>query len=177
MPRSILAIAFALLVTLPAAAQLDTAAPATPSPQLGLTDPTLTPDLKILYDLERDYQSAVAKAGGAAYAAQFADDGVVLSNKHAAVQGKTAIAAIMNWKPSDYELTWHPDGARMLPGSASGFTWGSYQGRGKDAAGNLVVTTGRYMSLWEKGADGKWKVLMDASNEAPPEPSSCCSIH
>jgi ketosteroid isomerase-like protein len=57
-----------------------------------------------------------------------------------------------------------------------GFTWGRYFGKSKDANGNPIVTTGRYITIWKKQPDGTWKVAMDASSDAPAEPGSCCAL-
>ena len=55
-----------------------------------------------------------------------------------------------------------------------GFTWGQYEGDSKDAEGNPVKKTGRYMTVWKKQPDGSWKVELDASNDGPPE--DCCRL-
>jgi len=148
-------------------------APTTASP---LTQPTLSPGVFLLFDLEHRFAESVAKGGGKAFATWFADDAVTLSNGQPAVLGRGNIAAQTNWDPKVYQLTWTPQGAQMLPSNDAGYTWGHYEGRTKDRNGEPIVTTGRYITLWKKTADGSWKVALDASAQEPPNAGECCSL-
>ncbi len=141
-----------------------------------IVQPTLTTGQSQLMELEGRFQEDVAKGGGKAFATWFAEDAVTLSNGKPVVLGRGAIAAQANWDPKDYSLTWDPEGAQMSPGNDMGFTWGRYFGKSKDARGNPIVTTGRYITIWKKQPDQTWKVAMDASSEAPPEAGSCCTL-
>jgi ketosteroid isomerase-like protein len=141
-----------------------------------IAQPTLTTGQIQLLELEGRFQDDVAKGGGKAFASWFAEDAVTLANGKPAVLGRGAIAAAANWNPQDYSLTWNPEGAQMGPANDMGFTWGRYFGKSKDANGNPIVTTGRYITIWKKQPDGAWKVAMDASSDAPAEPGSCCAL-
>ncbi len=143
---------------------------ASPSP---LLQPTLSPGVMFLYDLEKKFAKATLDGGGKAFAAWFADDAVTIANKQAPVTGHAAIAAAAQWDPKQYQLTWTPQGGQMLPAGDAGYTWGHYEGRALDAQGNAVTTTGRYITLWKKQADGSWKVALDVSNEEPPADCGC----
>jgi ketosteroid isomerase-like protein len=141
-----------------------------------LTNPSLSPEIQFLYQLEAKFAADTVRGGGKAFASWFADDAVTLSNGKAAVVGRAAIAASASWLPQDYQLTWTPEGARLSPAGDMGFTWGHYEGRAKDHNGNPIVNTGRYMTVWKKQPDGSWKVVLDASNEAPPAEGDCCRL-
>lgn len=141
-----------------------------------LTNPSYSPDVAFLFDLERKFAAETAAGGGAAFARWFADDAVTLSNRQAPVIGHAAIAANTTWSPSGYQLTWTPEGGRMSPKGDMGFTWGHYAGVSKDKDGNSVTTSGRYMTVWKKQADGSWKVALDASNEEPAAKEDCCKL-
>ena len=140
-----------------------------------LTDPGASPGIEFLYQLEAKFSADTAKGGGPAFAAWFAPDAVTLSNGKAPVVGHDAIAAGATWTPESYQLTWKPEGARMATSDDMGFTWGHYDGVSKDAEGNTVKTSGRYMTVWKKQSDGQWKVEVDASNDGPA--ADCCSLH
>ncbi len=120
-----------------------------------------------LMKLEGDFESAVAKGGGKAFASWFAEDGMTLNNGQPAVLGQRAIAAQATWDPQTYQLTWFPEGAQVGPSGDTGFTWGHYDARGQDSKGQAVTSSGRYITFWKK-VNGHWKVALDASaNDAP----------
>ncbi len=141
-----------------------------------LTQPTLSPGVILLMELEGRFQKDVETGGGTAFASWFADDGVTLANGKAAVVGKAAIAASAAWSPKDYQLTWTPEGGQMGPQGDMGFTWGHYAGHSVDKAGNPVNTSGRYMTVWKKLPDGEWKVALESSADDVPGGSDCCSL-
>ncbi len=141
-----------------------------------LTQPTITPGALLLMELEGRFQQEVAAGGGKAFARWFADDAVTLSNGRPAVLGRAAIGAQANWDPKTYQLTWAPQGAEMGPSNDMGYTWGHYEGRARDAHGEPVVTTGRYITIWKKQANGEWKVAMDASADEPAAVGECCTL-
>jgi ketosteroid isomerase-like protein len=139
-----------------------------------LTNPGLTPQDQFLYDLEAKFAADTAKGGGKSFGTWFAPDAVTLANGAAPVVGHDAIAASATWTPESYQLRWTPEGARMGPEGDMGFTWGHYEGDSKDAQGNPMKKTGRYMTVWKRQPDGTWKVELDASNDGPAE--DCCRV-
>ncbi|HTX40891.1 MAG TPA: nuclear transport factor 2 family protein [Acidobacteriaceae bacterium] len=166
---------FALSAASPAQ-MLDPLAPKPSTSQAGnpLTDPTLSPGVEMLYQLDAKFSDDTAKGGGAAFAAWFAPDAVTLANGKAPVVGHDAIAAAATWTPASYQLTWIPEGARLAASGDMGVTWGHYTGVSKDQEGNAVKTSGRYMTVWKKQPDGQWKVELDASNDGPA--ADCCRL-
>lgn len=141
-----------------------------------LTDPTMKPGKQFLFDLEARFAKDVAARGGAAFADWFADDGVALSNGKQPLLGRVAIAKSANWDPKVYQLTWTPTDASMGPSGDEGYTWGHYEGKSTDAYGNPVVTSGRYICIWRKQADGSWKVVLDAGSNEPVGAGECCKL-
>ncbi len=148
-------------------------APSTGTP---LTQPTLSPGAMELLTLEGQFAQSVAKGGGAAFAQWFAEDATALNNGKPPVIGRSRIAANATWKPEDYQLTWTPEYAQMGPSGDMGYTWGHYEGTSKDRNGNPVKTSGRYMTIWKKMPDGKWKVVLDASADEPAAAGDCCKL-
>jgi len=132
-------------------------AQAAPNP---LSDPTVKPGKMLLFELE----------------ARFAEDGVALGNGAAPLVGRVAIAKSANWDPRVYQLTWTPTDAQMGPSGDEGFTWGHFEGHSKDANGNPVTTTGRYITIWRKQPNGDWKVALDAGANEPAAAGDCCKL-
>ncbi|MHB1022354.1 MAG: YybH family protein [Acidobacteriaceae bacterium] len=149
--------------------------PAQTTPNL-LTQPTVSPGVIQLMKLEARFENDVIAGGGKAFASWFADDGMTLANGKPPVIGREAIAAQATWSPEDYQLIWTPEGDQMSPQGDMGFTWGHYEGRSKEHNGNPIVTTGRYMTIWKKQPDGRWKVALDSSAKAPPAANECCTL-
>lgn len=141
-----------------------------------LLDSTVKPGKMFLFKLEAQFASDVAAKGGAAFADWFADDGVLLGNGAAPIVGKVAILKSATWSPKDYQLTWTPIDAAMGPSGDMGYTWSHYEGRSKDQNGNPVVTSGRFITIWQKEPDGSWKVVLDAGANEPPSAGDCCKL-
>lgn len=141
-----------------------------------LMDPTAKPGKVLLFDLEARFAKDTKERGGAGFASWFADDGVALGNGQPPVIGRVAIERSANWSPQTYQLTWTPTDAQMGPSGDMGYTWGHFDGRSKDASGNPVLTSGRYMTIWRKQADGSWKVVLDAGANEPAAAGDCCKL-
>lgn len=146
---------------------------AAPNP---LTDPTANPGKVLLFDLDARFAKDVLQRGGAAFADWFAPDAVALNNGQAPVVGLVAITKSANWDPKVYQLTWTTTDAQMGPSGDMGYTWGHFEGRSKDAAGNPVTTSGRYITVWRKERDGSWKIALDAGANEPAAAGDCCKL-
>jgi ketosteroid isomerase-like protein len=175
--RNFLKVALAITLASPCIAHgqlaFPTTAPAAPNP---LLDPTVKPGKMLLFDLEARFAKDVLERGGAGFAAWFAEDGVALGNGVAPLIGKLAISDSAKWLPAVYQLTWTPTEAEMGPSGDMGYTWGHYEGHSKDANGNPVTTSGRYMTIWRKESNGAWKVVLDAGANEPAATGDCCKV-
>jgi len=141
-----------------------------------LTDTTIKPGKALLLELEAKFAKATAEGGGKAFAAWFADDGVTLGNGQAPVHGRDAIAKQASWSAKEYQLVWTPTDAEMSPTGDMGYTWGHYEGHSRNVDGSSTTTSGRYLTIWRKGADGNWKVALDASSNEPAGADDCCKL-
>ena len=141
-----------------------------------IVQPTLSPGVITLLELEGRFSQETTEGGGKAFANWFADDAVTLSNGKTAVLGRGAIAETANWDPKAYQLSWVAQGAQMGPSNDMGFTWGRYEGHATDHNGKPIVTSGRFITIWKKLPNGSWKVAMDASADEPPSSGDCCAL-
>ncbi len=68
-------------------------------------------------------------------------------------------SAVLNWEPQEAEVARSGD---------LGYTWGTYTYSWVDAESGLQSRYGKYLNIWKKQPDGKWKVLIDMGNTSPP---------
>lgn len=129
--------------------------------------PVISPAVMQLLTLDGEFSQSVEKGGGPAFASWFTDDAVTLSNGKAPVLSKAGILDRARWKPEDYRLAWTPMGGKMGDSGDMGFTWGHYDATTFHPGSSPTVTGGRYITVWKKQADGKWKVALDASADEP----------
>lgn len=60
----------------------------------------------------------------------------------------------------EYFLTWQVEDASVSTDGNLGYTSGLWQQQYRQN-GELIETSGRYLAVWHKQPDGKWKVLVD----------------
>ena len=67
-----------------------------------------------------------------------------------------------------FDLEWRATSARVAEAGDMGYTVGTYE-LTVEQDGVSMVTVGKYVTLWEKQADGSWKVAVDCFNaDGPP---------
>ena len=102
--------------------------------------------------------------------AHYADDAVLLPTAEPMIEGKAAIReewehilAIPNFSSK----------TTMREAEMSGdlaYTYGSYSARMMGEDGKPVDEPGKYVSIWRRGADGKWRIVVDTYNTDVPPP-------
>jgi ketosteroid isomerase-like protein len=101
------------------------------------------------------------------------DDARVVLPDQPAYVGKAAIrdmvAATMTIP--GFHVTWTPDTALVSAAGDLAYTFGSNEFTMADSTGQLVTTRGRYLTIWRKDADGRWRCAMDYGTTAPAETS------
>jgi len=118
------------------------------------------PNADVLLQRDREFAKASAAHGHLAWeqflapnAAKPASGGQMLVGPQEI--GVNMLAAFSN----GFTLTWEPTHAEISRGGKLGYTWGRYRAVVKGKA-----REGTYMSVWEKQADGTWKVLFDTGD-------------
>jgi ketosteroid isomerase-like protein len=71
-----------------------------------------------------------------------------------------------------FSLTWEAAKADVAASGDLGYTVGSYTLTVNDATGAPAIEKGKYVTVWKKQADGKWKVEQDIFNADAPPPAS-----
>jgi ketosteroid isomerase-like protein len=78
----------------------------------------------------------------------------------AAIRGAMAPA----FADTTWRLTWEPTMAFASAAGDLGYTLGTWQSTRYNDAGRGQVSTGKYVTIWRKQADGSWKVVFDGGN-------------
>jgi len=101
-----------------------------------------------------------------------AADATTLRPDAPVIHGRDAFAE--RWVPlltnPELKIRWEPLEARVAPGGDFGYTLGKYEITRTDAQTLQVVSTGKYVTIWQKQTDGAWKVVHDSGvQDSPPQ--------
>ena len=120
---------------------------------------------------DRAFNAATAARRAEGWAEFFAEDGAMIRSTGTVV-GKTAIHDVMaaTFADTSFSLTWEPQHADVGASGDVGYTDGRFEVRFRDAKGNAVRRTGRYLTAWKKDAGGAWKVVRDIGVQDVPVP-------
>ena len=91
------------------------------------------------------------------------DATILFSNGTARAAGRDQIRAFITRMRSNegFEIGWEPDGGRVAASGELGFTYGTGMVTVPNADGELETMRTNYLLIWERQADGSWKVLID----------------
>ena len=112
-------------------------------------------------------EASVKRGTAQAFYEFMAKDGIILQAGEAPLKGRDAIKAHIESGPKGV-LTWTPVAGDVAQSGDLGYTWGTYQFRPANAAPGSQPRYGKYVTVWKKQWDGRWKVVMDAGNPGPP---------
>ncbi len=93
-------------------------------------------------------------------------EGIQLTIHGEPVLGKQSIRDRM-LSAGEYQLNWTPKKAEVSKSVDMGWTWGTYIYLAKDNEGKDIQRQGKYLNVWKKDDDGKWKVVVDIGNIEP----------
>lgn len=122
-----------------------------------------------LFAADRAYARAVADSGLAAWTARFAPDiakpgngGLVLLRGIDPIAGNDKAL----FADASRLLTWEPTDAAAYADRETGVTVGRYAVVRRTARTD-TLSRGRYLTLWRKQPDGRWKILLDTGWSEP----------
>jgi uncharacterized protein (TIGR02246 family) len=133
----------------------------------------LAGDEQTLRDLDAQWSAAAAAKDVDKTVSFYSDDATVLAPNNAMVTTKDGIrklwkdllatpGLVISWKVTKVELSKSGDMAYIA---------GTYEMTMNDASGKPATDHGKYLEVWEKQADGKWKCGADAFNTDLPLPA------
>ena len=138
---------------------------------------TRAADEAAIRDADAQWSKTAASGDSEGTVAYYADDASVLAPNAPIASGKPAIHAV--WASligPGTSISWLANKVEVARSSDLAYIEGTYQLTMKDPQGNPVNDKGKFVEVWKKQADGKWKVVADIFNTdlplapAPAEP-------
>ena len=119
---------------------------------------------KALIALDNDWSNAALAKNVDRVASFYADDAVVYPPNEPIAVGRAAARKVWARYFADptYQVSWKTTSAGVE--NNTGWTAGTYQDSFKGSDGKTIVGKGKYLCVWRKGADGKWKAIHDMWN-------------
>lgn len=120
-----------------------------------------------LLETDRAFSERSREVGAARAFAEFLhEDALLLPDDGLPVQGRGAIVAGLEESSAGWSLEWEPETARVAGDGRMGWTWGHWVLRSSDAEAEPGF--GKYLNVWRRGRDGRWRVVVDMGNASPP---------
>jgi ketosteroid isomerase-like protein len=114
-------------------------------------------------EAERNFAKASIMIGrNAAFAENFADESVLFTDKWIT----TGKQYSKERKSSPVVLKWEPEFMDIAESRDFGFSTGPWEAQ-EYRPGTPSLSTGYFLTVWKKQADGIWKVILDGGGETP----------
>lgn len=123
-----------------------------------------------LLQTDKDWAVAAGSGDVERIVAYWTDDAVISAPGQAPLAGKAAIRQYVgeSLKIPGFAITWTPLVAEVSKSGDLGYTTGTNAVTIPKAEGGTMTVAGRYVTVWRKAADGKWRCVVDTWNEAAP---------
>jgi|SRR5690348_3317316 len=123
-------------------------------------------DRQQLMQTSREWSRAAAGGNIDAIVDYWADDAAVMMPGLPTFRGRRAIRAYVeqSLKTPGFHISWEPLEAHISNSGDMGYLLERSSVTMPQANGKLATQQFRGITIWTKGADGKWKNVVDASN-------------
>jgi ketosteroid isomerase-like protein len=129
---------------------------------------------RALRDADDSWSKAAASKDLDKTVSYYSDDATVLPPNAAAATTKETIRKI--WQDMlatpGFVISWKAIKVEVAKSGDLGFVSGTYELTMNDTSGKPVTDKGKYVEVWEKKADGKWKCGTDTWNSDLPASAS-----
>jgi len=126
-----------------------------------------------LRDLDAQWSAAAGGKDLEKTISFYSEDAIVLATNAPAATTKDAIRN--TWKDllasPGLAISWKTTKVEVARSGDLAYTTGTYELAMNDASGKQINDHGKYVEVWKKQADGKWKVAADIWNSDLPLPS------
>ena len=127
-------------------------------------------DIKSLLATDREWAKLAGESKNAdSVLAYWTEDARVVMPGAPILAGKPAIRGMVegSMKTPGFHVTWTPDSGVVSGSGDLGYTYGTNEFTAPDSTGKLVTTRGRYLTVWRKGSDGRWRCVEDVASPGP----------
>ena len=123
-----------------------------------------------LLKTDREWAQAAATRDLERIVSYWTEDAVIYSPGEAPVSGKQAIRLYVSesLKMPGFAIIWTPMQAEVSRSGDLGYTTGTNAITVPTAEGGVTTLAGRYVTVWKKASDGKWRCVVDSWSPAPP---------
>jgi uncharacterized protein (TIGR02246 family) len=142
--------------------------PPPPSP------PDTRADERAIREADAAWSKAAAAKDVEAYLSFLAEDALVLPPNAPMQTGKESMRRGLSEEMANpgYAISWQASRAEASRGGDLAYTVGTYQFTMTGPKGKPVTDRGKYVTIWRKQSDGKWKVVADIFNSDLPVPGA-----
>jgi ketosteroid isomerase-like protein len=133
---------------------------------------TRAADEAALRDSDGQWAKTAASKDVEGTIAFYSDDALVLPPNAPLTSDKQAIRAV--WTEllaPGTSLSWQANKIEVARSGDLGYVTGAYQASLKDAQGKPVSDQGKFLEVWKKQPDGKWKCIVDTYSSDLPLPA------
>lgn len=143
-----------------------------PAPQASAPPDTRAADEAALRTLIKDWSASAQAKDVTKFVSFYADDAVLMLEDAPDLAGAESIREGVSAMMQDpaFDLSFQAEDVVVARAGDLAYETGSYSLTLSDAAQNPVTDTGRYVVVWEKQADGAWKVVLDVPVSEPAGP-------
>jgi uncharacterized protein (TIGR02246 family) len=136
---------------------------------------TRTADERAIREADAEWSKAAAAKDAVAYVSFCADDALSLPPNAPMLTGKESIRKGLSEEMANpgFALSFQSGKVEASRGGDLAYEVGTYQHTFNDPKGKPVTDRGKYVTVWKKQPDGKWKAVADIFNSdlLAPEPA------
>ena len=121
---------------------------------------------RALAKLDDDWSKAAVAKNIDLVASFYAEDATAYPPNEPAAKGQAAAKKVWAayFAVPTFSISWKTLHAEVAKSGDIGFTSGTYEDSFKGPDGKLVSEKGKYVCIWKKQKDGKWKAIHDIWN-------------
>ena len=119
-----------------------------------------------LMQVSRDWSNTAATGNVDSILSYWADDAIVMEPGRPALHGKDEIRAMLEGasKVPGFRISWEPLAVSVSESGDMAYLIERSQVTVNDSVGNPQTQSNKAVTIWRKGADGKWRNVVDIWN-------------